>query len=105
MEFSEERSNNTIGTIPPGYVKLTKPEIIVSYDSFSQALLRDEISDQYNIIAIPAYLPEDALFSNSKTIWGSKYLRVFILKSLPVSKKLCAMAIKSNEIPNNACGT
>jgi hypothetical protein len=99
MKIPEQRPRGDIGAIPPEYVMSVSPDIIVSYDIFAQALLNDEITSQYNVIAIPAYLPEDAKYSESKTIWGSKYLRVYIHKSLPVSEKVCALALISKEIP------
>jgi len=91
MKVPEQRANGAIGAIPPGYVKMTMPDIIVSYDGFAQALLSDAIINQYNIIVIPAYLPEDAIYSESKMIWGSKYLRVYIRKTLPVSERIYAL--------------
>ena len=81
-----QEANIDIGAIPPGYVKATLPDIIVSYDVFAQALLNDAIINQYNIIVIPAYLPEDAIYSTSETIGDSKYLRVYIHKKLPITE-------------------
>ena len=67
------------------------PEIIVTYDVFAKALLSDDVVRQYNVILIPALLPEDAIYSESKTIWGSKYLYVYIRKDLPISEKISAL--------------
>jgi len=103
MNVPKDRSYGYLGAIPPGYVKLTSPDIIVSYDIFAEALIRDAISHQYTIITLPAYLPEDAKYSESKTIWGSRYVRIYIRKSLPVSDGICALATTLNEIPNKAC--
>jgi hypothetical protein len=93
MKVPEERSSGAFGAIPPAYVKFVDPDIIVSYDTFAEALLRDDVASRYNIIALPAYLPEDAVYSESKTIWGNKYLRVYIRKSLPVSDWICALSV------------
>ena len=103
MNVPKDRSYGYLGAIPPGYVKRTSPDIIVSYDIFAEALIRDAISHQYTIITLPAYLPEDAKYSESKTIWGSRYVRIYIRKSLPVSGGICALATTLNEIPNKAC--
>jgi hypothetical protein len=103
MKVPEQRMSGGFGAIPPEYVRVVSPDIIVSYDTFAEALLMDDISSQYNIIALPAYLPEDATYSESKTIWGSKYLRVYIRKSLPVSDKICALSTSTNGTPNDAC--
>ncbi len=88
LKIPEERDDGFIGGIPPKYVELKAPDLIVSYDIFSKALLKDKIIDQYNIIFIPAYLPEDVNSSPNGTIWGSKYLRIFIRKGLPISESL-----------------
>jgi hypothetical protein len=88
MKIPEQRLSGAIGAIPPEYVKENMPEIIVSYDSFDQALLHNDVISEYNVILIPAYLPDDAAYSENKTIWGSKYLRVFIRKDLPVSERI-----------------
>lgn len=79
------------GAISPEFVKMTMPDIIVSYDSFAQALLNDNIVHQYNTIEIPAYLPEDAIHSEDKAIWGNEYLRIYIHKKFPVSEKIIAL--------------
>lgn len=88
MKVPEERANSDIGAIPPNYVKATMPELIVSYDHFAHALMMDEIIQHYNVTRIPAYLPEDAVYSQSKTIWDSKYLRVYIRRDLPLSERI-----------------
>lgn len=91
MKVPEQRAYGDIVAIPPEYVRTTMPDIIVSYDVFGQAILGDDIISQYNMIVIPAYLPEDAIYSVSKTIWGSRYLRVYIHKTLPVSERIYAL--------------
>jgi len=82
------RENGAIGAIPPDFVRLEKPELIVSYDYFMEALFEDTVLKDYQMVSIPAFLPEDAPFSASKMIAGSKYLRVFIRKDLPFSGEL-----------------
>lgn len=103
MNVPKERSSGNVGAIPPAYVRLVNPEIIISYDVFAEALLRDEVATHYNIISLPAYLPEDAKYSQSKTIWGSKYIRIYILKTLPVSRRICVLAMDLNETLNKVC--
>lgn len=92
MKVPEDRSNGLLGAIPPGYVRSTMPELIVSYDLFAQALLNDEIVRDYNVIVIPAYLPEDEVYSESKTIWGSSYIRVYIRKDMAIPDRINALA-------------
>jgi hypothetical protein len=91
MKIPEERSDGGLGAIPPGYVKLTQPDIIVSYDFLAQALIHDEVIGQYNLILLPAYLPEDAAYSKKDTLWDSKYCRVYIRKDLPITEKMRAL--------------
>ena len=91
MKVPDERTSGLLGAIPPAYVRSIMPDIIVSYDLFAQALLNDDIVDRYNAIVIPAYLPEDEIYSASKTIWGSRYIRVYIRKTLPVSDRIYAL--------------
>jgi hypothetical protein len=88
MKVPEQRSSGNIGAIPPGYVKLNTPDLIVSYDYFAQALLKDEVIQQYNVILIPAFLPEDAKNFENKAILDNRYLRVYIRKDLPISERI-----------------
>jgi len=91
MRIPEDRSDGTIGAIPPGYVKAQTPDLIVSYDTFAQALIDDEVSGQYTVIRIPAYLADDAIYSRTGLIWGSRYLRVYIRKNLQISERVQAL--------------
>lgn len=91
MKIPEQRASGGIGAIPPDYVREKMPGLIVSYDYFTQALLSDDVSQRYNMILIPAYLPEDAKYSNTKAIAGDTYLRIYIRKDLPVSEKILAL--------------
>ncbi len=91
MKIPEQRSSGGFGAIPPGYALTYMPDLIVSFDVYAQALLNDEVTRQYNVILIPAYLPDDAIYSESKTIGDSKNLRVYIRKDLPVAEKIYAL--------------
>ncbi len=91
LKIPEQRLGGHIAAIPPGYVKANKPDIIVSYDVYAQALMNDEVIHQYNMILIPAYLPDDEIYSESKAIWGNRYLRIYIRKNLPISEKLYSL--------------
>ncbi len=92
MHVPEERISGMVGAIPPGYVHLIKPEIIVSYDIFCEALRRDPLLEEYNEIILPAYLPAEAQYAKKETIMGSKYLRIYIRKDLPLTERLTALA-------------
>lgn len=82
MKVPEERSSGYLGSIPVNFVKLVKPDIIVSYDIFIQAFLRSELANQYVRIREPVFLDDDLQRSQSKQIWGSSNLYVFIRKDL-----------------------
>ena len=86
MKIPQERSDGGIGAIPAGYVKENMPDLIVSYDIFAESLKKDEVMSKYNIIRIPAYLPQDLIYSQGKQLWTSNYIRIYIRKGLPVSK-------------------
>ena len=97
MKVPQERANGMTGAIPPGYVRHKNPDIIVSYDNYSRALLADNVVKQYNVIVLPAYLLEYHQYSETKTVWNSKHLRVFVHKRLPVSEKLLALGRMNTE--------
>ena len=103
MKIPEQRSNGTTGAIPIKYIDFVDPDIIVSYDIFAEELLREDLSYKYHMITLPAFLPTDSVFSETKTIWGSRYLRIYIRKSLPVSPKICALTESNDLIFNPAC--
>lgn len=92
MKIPDERENGTVGAIPAEYVKKELPDIIISYDRFARALLNDkEIASMYTIVALPAYSLEDEIYSRNKTMWGDRYIRVYIRKSYPVPKGILSM--------------
>ena len=87
-----QRSGGYVGAIPPNYVRATMPELIVSLDTFAEALLKDDVINSYNQINVPAYLPEDAANSFGETIWGSEFLRIYIRMDLPIPEEIIALA-------------
>ena len=82
MKIPEERSSGYLGAIPPEFVRLVNPDIIVSYDIFIEAFLRSDVADHYVRYQEPIFLEEDLQRSPSKNIWGSKILYVFVKKGL-----------------------
>ena len=99
--YSEEMPE--FGGIPPEYVMQKKPEIIVTYDVFGQALSKHDIAKEYSVISVSAYLPEDEIYSKNKTIWGSQCLKIYIHKSLPITDGICLLAAPSDGIINTVC--
>lgn len=88
MNIPQERTEGSIGAIPPAYVAQKSPDLIVTYDLFAQALMRDVTIQQYNMILFPAHRPQDAVYTKNGKLWGSNYLRVYIHKDLPISQQL-----------------
>ncbi|KAF1079960.1 MAG: hypothetical protein GQF41_3636 [Candidatus Rifleibacterium amylolyticum] len=88
MKVPEQRESSGIGAIPPEYVKFKNPDIIVSHDLFAKALQASEVIKQYNAFRVPIYLPEDARYSATNSLWGSKYHNIYIKNSLPISEEL-----------------
>lgn len=84
LQIPEQRSSAYIGAIPPEFVRKVMPDLIVSFDIFTEALLKDDVVNQYNQILIPAFLPDDEARSVTKMIWGSDYLRIYVRKGLPI---------------------
>lgn len=78
MKVPEERSSGITGAIPVGCVKEYSPEIIISYDSFIEALRKDAILKKYQHYKLPVFTEEDLARTKEREIWGSKNLNVFI---------------------------
>lgn len=98
MKIPEQRENGSIGAIPPEYVQAKHPDIIVSHDRFAKAFQAGEEIKHYNVIQIPVYLPEDAEYSESRTLWKSKYINVYIKKSLPVTENIKYLAVSGENL-------
>jgi len=82
MKVPEERNNGLLGSIPVDFIELVDPDIIVSYDVFVEAFLQSELGDQYIRIREPIFLDDDLERSQSRQIWDSSNLNVFIRKDL-----------------------
>ena len=52
MKVPEDRPSGSIGGYLRDMSKRISPDLIVSYDVFAQALLKDNVINQYNIIQI-----------------------------------------------------
>jgi len=83
MKVPEERSHGSIGAIPVKFIEDTRPDIIVSYDTFIEDFVRSAIRDSYTQTQYPLYLPDDMSYDPQVRLWGSQYLNVFIRKDLP----------------------
>lgn len=93
MDVPAERYGGEVGAIPPEYVEGHQPELIVSFDIFAQALLASDITRQYNMVLIPAYLPEDFQYAKRDSIWGNRYLRIYVRKDIPLSEEITRLGI------------
>lgn len=83
MKVPEERSSGKIGAIPAGLVAETRPELIVTYDAFGEALLRrPEIMSQYRHLVTSFYTAEDmARWQTQRFRYGS-YLHILVRKDM-----------------------
>jgi hypothetical protein len=61
MKVPQERRSGTVGAIPVGYVMEKNPDVIVSYDTYAEALLRSSAMQNYVDHAYPIFLPADPL--------------------------------------------
>jgi hypothetical protein len=82
MSIPEERSHGKFGAIPVGFIEDTNPEIIVSYDAFVEAFLKSSVRSRYVHTVFPAFLPDDLMRSEQKTLWTSRNLNLFIRRDL-----------------------
>jgi hypothetical protein len=80
LKVPDQRSSGTLGAIPPGYVQITNPDIIVSFGIYSEALRKDEIINRYNLFPI---------YSSISSSLGD--LTIYIRKDLPVSEKIATL--------------
>ena len=82
MAVPRERRNGATGAIPVGFVRETRPELIVSLDVFIEAFLRSEIRRAYVRYEEPIYVEEDLRLAASSKLWQSRALNVFIRRDL-----------------------
>jgi len=82
MAVPGERSHGATGAIPVGFVRETRPELIVSLDVFIEAFLRSEARRAYVRHEEPIYVEEDLRLAASPSLWRSRALNVFIRRDL-----------------------
>jgi hypothetical protein len=61
MKVPQARHSGDVGAIPAGYVNEKHPDVIVSYDTFAEAVLRSSAMESYIDRAFPVFLPADSL--------------------------------------------
>lgn len=86
LDVPKERSSGRIGAIPPEVIRDYSPEIIVSYPAFIEAFLKSELVNDYIQISEDPFLPEDIQKSQTKMMWGSSELLIFIRKDIYTSQ-------------------
>lgn len=83
LKVSEERSSGKIGAIPPNLAAEMRPELIVTYDVFGEALLRrPEIMSQYTHLVTSFYIAEDMARWQATHFYGGSHLHVLVRKDL-----------------------
>ncbi len=80
MKVPQERPDGLTGAIPPGYVKESNPDIIVSYDCFCGAFMKSPESANYVNIKEPIFTSSDLAITNVRSLWGSDNINIFVKK-------------------------
>lgn len=82
MRVPEERSSGAFGAIPVGYVMEKRPDVIVSYDQFGEAVLRSvAIRGAYFDRAFPPFLPIDSSAALLRTFQSIRNIHVLVKKN------------------------
>ncbi len=90
MPVPEDRSNGASGSIPPQAVRDLQPDLVVSMETFSEALRRDlargslvnyKLLQSYPVLAPEAYSAESML-------WGSSLTQIFINTASPTVRSV-----------------
>jgi hypothetical protein len=78
MRVPEERSHGAVGALPVPFVMAHRPELIVSYDTFIEALLKNPAAQTgYRRETRPLFLEDDLQRTEQRTLWGSHHLNIF----------------------------
>ena len=81
MAVPQERSDSSRGAIPPRFVRDRKPDLIVSYDIYAEAVTASpEIQAAYDDLRFDPVLKSE-MAGNLSPIWGARMLHVFVKKS------------------------
>jgi hypothetical protein len=59
-----------------------QPELIVSLDTFAEALLESDVAAGYVRIREPIYTDEDLARARSWGLWGSRFMNVLVRRDL-----------------------
>jgi hypothetical protein len=78
LAVPQERDNEMLGAIPVRFIEDNVPELVVSEDAFASAFMRSNLRRDYWRIRQPIYLDSDMQISPIPTLWGSRYLNIFI---------------------------
>jgi hypothetical protein len=76
MRVPQERSNGSLGEIPPGFVRERHPDLIVSYDAFAEAALPAARSLGYIDYVFPMFVRGEREGMND--LWGARQMHVLV---------------------------
>ncbi|WP_367898211.1 hypothetical protein AB3N61_00435 [Leptospira sp. WS58.C1] len=76
LKIPEERSDGTIGAIPPKLVLDTVPDFVVSLPVFAEALLQSEFTEIYNCSQETPFAEETKEILEGEKIWGYDWILV-----------------------------
>lgn len=82
LKVPEERRSGLFGAIPPGYAEEVKPDIIVTYECFGEALLGSKVIESYFIFKEDNYLPDYMKFAKKEGHPEGKEFYILIKKDI-----------------------
>lgn len=83
MQVPQQRSSSKAGAIPLAYVMEKRPELVVSLEAFCEEFARSSFAqDHYYRVQLPVFIADDLRLTNDPTLWGSRYLLVYVRKDV-----------------------
>jgi hypothetical protein len=76
MRVPQERSNGSMGEIPPGFIRERHPDLIVSYDSFAESALPAARALGYIDYTFPMYVRGER--DGMGDLWGARQMHVLV---------------------------
>ena len=97
MSVPDQRSNPYIGAIPSEFVKVTNPELVVSYPIFVEEFDSSNYKNRYEKIVIPALSNRFKFLLDEWNNWGKDSLFIYIRKDILQSNDIEYLKEKLSE--------
>jgi hypothetical protein len=81
MKVPQERDFPNVGAIPLGFVEESRPDLVVTMESFIKNWDKAPFSGEYIQRSAPIFLTDDLALDPHAELWGSKKIDIFIKKS------------------------